>query len=443
MTSASRPVSLRGWLQSSALLAVLAGYALLLAANQSLASFQRRQVHQQLADSLKVSLQQDRGADPDRRNAELSSLGLELQVMPLTATQQPLLRSDREGRQWLESVSAVELVDGGLQSLRLRQNVTDSVQREWIGQLLLIAAAGVSSLITSGLLRLVLLRGLVRPLMRLGQQLTSLNTSSLGQQHLAVESEPEELQPIALAFNDLQDRLAASWKREQAFVDGVAHELRTPITLISGRAQRLRRQLTPASPLTPTLDQIVAEAERMSSLVSVLLDLARQDSGRLGLQQQQLDLEELLLELYERLVALAPDRLRLLEPSSDGLPQVVADPERLQQCLTALVDNALRYSSGAVDLSVGYDHGSLVLHVRDRGPGVPDAEKQQIFQRFMRGTAAVNSRGSGIGLSVVQLLMEAMGGSVQVADAPGGGADFQLRLPPVDELTPATVLPSA
>lgn len=446
MAPASRPVSLRGWLQSSALLAVLAGYAVLLMVNQSLSSVQRRQGHQQLVDALKSSLQQRAAADPEVRDSQLRNLGLELQIGPLVATQQPSLRTDALGRQWLESVSAIELEDGRLRSLRLRQNVTDSVQREWIAQMLLIAAAGASSLITSGLLRLVLRRGLVLPLARLGRQLSSLNTRSLGQQHLEVAAEPEELQPIAEAFNDLQDRLAASWKREQAFVDGVAHELRTPITLISGRAQSLRRQLPPASPLRSPLDQIVAEAQRMSSMVSVLLDLARQDSGRLGLRQRPLDLEELLLELYERLVALAPDRLRLLEPSSSGLPQASADPDRLQQCLTALVDNALRYSSSVVDLSASCEAGSsdwLVLHVRDRGPGVPDAEKTLIFERFMRGTAAVNSRGSGIGLSVVQLLMQAMGGTVQVVDAPGGGADFRLRLPPADGLTPAEVPPSA
>lgn len=443
MASSSSPVSLRAWLQSSALLVVLAGYAMLLFVNQGLASYQRRQGHQQLVESFKASMRKRGSIDLDRRNAEFNSLGLDLQLLPLTATHQPRLRGDRLGTQWLESVSDIELVDGRLRSFRLRQDVTGSVHREWIGQLLLIAAAGVSSLFTSGLLRLVLQRGLVRPLVRLGQQLASLNTSSLGRQHLTVECEPVELQAIALAFNDLQVRLAASWEREQAFVDGVAHELRTPITLISGRAQSLRRQLTPASPLIPTLDQIVAEAERMSSLVSVLLDLARQDSGRLGLQQRALDPEDLLLELYERLVALAPDRLRLLEPTSDRVPEVVADPDRLQQCLTALVDNALRYSSGTVDLSAGFEHGFLVLHVRDRGPGVSDAEKDQIFHRFMRGSAAVNSRGSGIGLSVVQLLMEAMGGSVQVEDASGGGADFQLRLPPADEFTPAMVLPSA
>jgi signal transduction histidine kinase len=68
--------------------------------------------------------------------------------------------------------------------------------------------------------------------------------------------------------------------------------------------------------------------------------------------------------------------------------------------------------------------------VRDHGPGVADLEKQRIFERFQRGAAAVNTRGSGVGLSVVQLLMGAMGGQVAVADAPGGGADFQLQLPP-------------
>ena len=167
----------------------------------------------------------------------------------------------------------------------------------------------------------------------------------------------------------------------------------------------------------------------MTSLVSALLDLARQDSGRLVLQLRPFDVEQELLELYERLLALAPERLRLLEPSADALLLAQADPDRVQQCLTALVNNALCYSEGPVELWAAREAEALVLHVRDHGPGVPDAEKRQIFQRFARGTAAVNSRGSGIGLSVVDLLMQAMGGAVQVVDVPGGGADFQLRLP--------------
>ena len=99
--------------------------------------------------------------------------------------------------------------------------------------------------------------------------------------------------------------------------------------------------------------------------------------------------------------------------------------------LTALVDNALLYTDGPVILTASSGPGGeLVLHVRDRGPGVLPSEREAIFGRFVRGSAGLASphRGSGIGLSVVRLLIEAMGGRVQVADHPGGGADFQLVL---------------
>ena len=116
---------------------------------------------------------------------------------------------------------------------------------------------------------------------------------------------------------------------------------------------------------------------------------------------------------------------------SDLLDLARNDSGRLQQCLTALVDNALLYSDGPVILSASSGPcGELVLHVIDRGPGVLPSEREAIFRRFVRGSAGLASphRGSGIGLSVVRLLIEAMGGRVQVADAPGGGADFQLVL---------------
>jgi len=116
----------------------------------------------------------------------------------------------------------------------------------------------------------------------------------------------------------------------------------------------------------------------------------------------------------------------------------------LQQCLAALIENALHYSPTPLPVSLAADQqgDALVLHVRDQGPGVAPSERETIFERFARGSAAINanSRGSGIGLAVVRLLMEAMGGSVLAADAPGGGADFQLHLPVVRSLA---VPPSA
>ena len=152
----------------------------------------------------------------------------------------------------------------------------------------------------------------------------------------------------------------------------------------------------PRGPQPPALHLIQQEAQRMGMLVSDLLDLARNDAGRLHLRCQPLLADDVLLELHERLA-----------------PQA-ADPHRLQQCLTALVDNALLCSDGPVTPAASTGPaGELVLHVIDCGSA---------------GLAS-SHRGSGIGLSVVRLLIEAMGGRVQVAAQPGGGADFQLLLP--------------
>ncbi|MEX0588112.1 MAG: HAMP domain-containing sensor histidine kinase, partial [Cyanobium sp.] len=322
-------------------------------------------------------------------------------------------------------------------TLLVEQNVSASVRQERLAFWLLAVAAGVSSLFTSGLLRLVLQRGLVQPLEEFTAQLSATQAPPQPSDQIPVAEQPEELRPIAGAFNDLQSRLAVSWERQRSFVDGVAHELRTPITLISGHAQRLLRQ-PGAGAAEPSLRLIQQEAQRMGSLVSDLLDLARQDSGRLVLRRRPIVADDALLQAYERLAPSSNWRLHIESPP-EGLPVGMGDPERLQQCLAALIENALHYSPAPLPVTLAADvvAGALVLHVRDQGPGVDSAERELIFERFARGSAAINanSRGSGIGLAVVRLLMEAMGGSVLVGEAPAeGGADFQLHLPLVRSL---------
>ena len=186
------------------------------------------------------------------------------------------------------------------------------------------------------------------------------------------------------------------------------HELRTPITLIAGHAEGLLRR----GPQPSALQLIQQEAQRMGTLVADLLDLARNDAGRLHLRIQPLQADDVLLELHERMAPQAAGRLRL--DACAAAPRATADPHRLQQCLTALVDNALLCSDDPVTPAASTGPaGELVLHVIDCGSA---------------GLASPR-RGSGIGLSVVRLLIEAMGGRVQVAAQPGGGADFQLLLP--------------
>ncbi len=421
---------LRLWLQSTSLLAVLAGYSLLLLANQRIAGFDRTAAHRQTVEQLSAELERRATSSDQLQPLLASSLlpNLRLSLLPVgeePADAQPLQRGDQA---WLVSQRPLQLADGSSAGLLVEQDVSASVRRERLNFWLLLAAAGGSSLFTSALLRLVLHRGLVRPLREFTAQLSATPVPPAPGDALDVAAQPEELQPIAVAYNQLHQRLCASWERQRAFVDGVAHELRTPITLISGHAQGLLRR----PPQPPALLLIQEEAQRMGTLVSDLLDLARNDSGRLHLRRQPLVADDVLLALYERMAPQAAGRLRL--QACAEAPTANADPHRLQQCLTALVDNALLYSPapGPVTLAASTGlAGELVLHVIDCGPGVPSEEREAIFGRFVRGSAGLASprRGSGIGLSVVRLLIEAMGGRVQVADHPGGGADFQLLLP--------------
>jgi two-component system OmpR family sensor kinase len=419
-----RPLpSLRLWLLSTSVLSVIAGYALLFALQTTISNKRRLSSHQQLVEAVV------------RRPDAPAPLGVELSPLPDGQELPPLLQSDPDGEAWISSVVAVSRAEGGSQLLLVRQNVTDSLTAERFSQLLLIAAAGLSTLLTSLLLRLVLWRGLVRPLKDLSLELDGLTADSLGEHLLPVETQARELQPIALAFNRLQQRLEAAWLRERRFVDGVAHELRTPITLISGRSQRLLRASHP-EPMHESLRQIQEEAGRMASLIRALLELARNDSQRLNLVLAPIDAEQLLLEAFECLLPSAPDRLQLGLPPEEPPPPIEADAERLQECLAALVENALLYSDGPVQLWLGCSRETggqqLVLHVSDHGPGIPLEERSRVLERFARGSTSSGTRGSGIGLAMVQELSAAMGAELRIRDrldaATGvaAGADLQL-----------------
>ena len=283
---------LRLWLQSTSLLAVLAGYSLLLLFNQQLAGLHRNAAHRKLAEQLAAELS-SRASERRQLQPLLEAAllpGWRLQLLQPWGSRasgpmaMPALES-RGGQEWLLSQVPLALSDGSRAQLLVEQNVTSSVQQERLAFWLLVVAAGLSSLFTSGLLRLVLRRGLVQPLQEFTTQLSATQAPPLASDQIPVSEQPEELQPIALAFNDLQQRLTVSWERQRSFVDGVAHELRTPITLISGHAQRLLRQ-PGLEASAPSLRLIEQEAMRMGSLVSNLLDLARQYSGRLQLRRQ-------------------------------------------------------------------------------------------------------------------------------------------------------------
>jgi two-component system OmpR family sensor kinase len=469
---AARPAaSIRRHLQATSLLAVLAGYVVLLVVNRQLSTRVRHERHVAQVQETTRLLQQllpeqtDTLGELQRHLADLASPSLLVWMVwlePEPPSRAPVilpsgvafqefhaghalvraadaaLRVDAKphefrfnGRTYFTCAMPVNLAGRSYQ-LRFLQDFTLETEQEQLINLLLVAVAGASALFTSALLRLVIHRGLL-PLDLFSSTLSSISTRSLSTERLSLKGQPTELHPIANAFNDLLDRLAEAWEHQRTFVNGVSHELRTPITLISGYSRRLLRRAEGLKPeQRDQLELVASEAESMGRLVNDLLEIARDDAGRLQLESLQLDPATLLEELHRRLQDTSNGRL-LLQPFPSSYADVCADPERLSQCLTNLVENALKYSpaSQPIELALSSDANQVVLHVRDHGAGVPAAERERIFGRFVRGSGSADTSGHGIGLAVVKTLMERMAGAVVVGDTQGGGADFQLRLPAV------------
>ncbi len=445
------------------LLAVLGGYALLIVATALLASQERRSQHRATAAKVSQVLFARRPV-PQTLYAISATMAQLIspnflgwvetdQGIPYGATDQIRLFSIPTGvplthlpglkrgsdqvavvrvaeRTYLTSSQQIQL---GARTARLRflEDITQKLAQQRLLLILMVAAAGIATLFTGLLLRPVLVRGL-SPLDDLGQRMQAISTDSLDSQRVLVASQPKELAPIALAFNDLLDRLSASWERQRSFANGVSHELRTPISLIRNYASSLRRRsLDLSDQQAEQLALIEDEATRMGRLVADLLALTRIDAHRTLMPFEPFDVAQAIERVAERLRSRCYGRLRICPGATQKARTfALGDADRFEQCLANLIENAQKYDPGAGPIQLRLDASldRVVVHVIDSGPGVPDREKALIFERFGRGRHSSAIPGSGVGLAVVRALMEAMGGSVSVADGPQGGADFQLRL---------------
>jgi signal transduction histidine kinase len=209
-------------------------------------------------------------------------------------------------------------------------------------------------------------------------------------------------------------------QRRQLVAD-VSHELRTPLTALQALLENLADGVV--TPDAETLESAVAQTRRLGRLVSQLLDLSRLEAGQLPLHVEHVALSDFVDVVLREARAHAADGVTLAAkvPSSLG---VDADPERLHQVLTNLLDNAIRYSPPGGRVVVGAEPSAsgVRLSVTDDGPGIAPAERERVFERFSRTDAAraAADGGSGLGLSITRWLVELHGGTVRVADATPG-----------------------
>jgi signal transduction histidine kinase len=241
----------------------------------------------------------------------------------------------------------------------------------------------------------------------------------------------DEISRLAATLNDMLGRLQAAVEHERRFVADASHELRTPLALLRTELDlALRRPRTPRE-LEDALRSAAEETERLSRLADDLLLIARADQGSLPLRREVLFAGDLLTEAAERFASRAETLGRKLnvEPTD---AYVDADPVRVGQALVNLVDNALTHGAGTVELAAEERAGCVELHVRDEGEGFPERFRDRAFDRFSRADEARGRGGSGLGLSIVELVARAHGSGAALRNRARGGADVWLSLPRAD-----------
>ncbi len=229
--------------------------------------------------------------------------------------------------------------------------------------------------------------------------------------------------------------IRAAFATERRFVAAASHELRTPAAIIHASGEVLQRENLVREDGAALVSGIVAEADRLGRLVAGLLALSASRADPDAVHLEPLDLGALAADAGARTGALAAERGCAIAVTPDPVPvlPVLGDPDRLLQVLLVLLDNATRHSPPGADvtLDMGRRDGRAWVSVTDRGPGVPAAARERIFEPFARAVGARGRRpeGTGLGLAVARTLVERHHGSIAVDAGPGGGATFTVTLP--------------
>jgi signal transduction histidine kinase len=247
---------------------------------------------------------------------------------------------------------------------------------------------------------------------------------------------PHEVQDLTRAFNSMVTRVESSQKSQRDFVANVSHELRTPLTSIQGFAQAILDDTADTPEARKQAAQIIyAEAGRMHRLALDLLDLARLEAGTADLKMSPVDMGALLRNIVEKFTRQAQKAAVDLQANiPEHLPALIGDGDRLAQVFTNLVDNALKFTPvhGQVTLNAVQAGPEMEISITDTGIGVPQEALPRLFDRFYQvdpSRAGGERHGAGLGLAIVQEIIQAHDGRISVRSEVGRGTTFMIHLP--------------
>ncbi|MCL1869366.1 MAG: HAMP domain-containing histidine kinase [Promicromonosporaceae bacterium] len=308
--------------------------------------------------------------------------------------------------------------------------VTAAAALTWLGLRVHLGPSRTFPLVIvlSLLLTQLLARGMTSPLREMTAAAQAMAAGDYHQRVTATSS--DEVGALAAAFNQMAEDLDSADRTRRDLIANVSHELRTPVAALQAQLENMVDGVTEPTPAT--LELSLAQTERLTRLVTYLLDLSRVEAGASALTITEIGVGDFLEEVAQSLSMVeAAKNLRYVVDVTPEDLSLEADAERLRQIVVNLLQNAIRHSpgDGEIRLDAYPQDDDVVIEVSDDGPGIAPQDRERVFERFARG-GATSSGGTGIGLAIVRWAVDLHGGHVEVADSPvGKGATMRLVLP--------------
>ena len=287
------------------------------------------------------------------------------------------------------------------------------------GLILLIGLAGGWWLVSRSL----------KPISNISATAVKISAGDLSQRINVAEAE-SELGQLAAVLNSTYARLEAAFAQQQQFTSDAAHELRTPVAVMLAHAQTALNRERTAPEYRDTVETCQRAAQRMRRLIESLLALARLDAGQEQMKQLQFDFSKTIADCVELVKPIAEERGVKISTELSTL-EITGDSERLAQIVTNLLTNAIQYNlpDGEVRVKLESQNGLAVLTVSDTGQGIAAEDLPRVFERFYRADKSRSTGGNGLGLAISKAVVEAHGGTIEVASKENVGTTFTVRLP--------------
>jgi heavy metal sensor kinase len=316
-----------------------------------------------------------------------------------------------------------------LMQIGVRRDLIDNALKQMMRITILVAPVG---LMVAVLASWWMAGRALRPVTRLTQ--TAEKIGILGLDHrLPIHGTGDELDRLSITFNDMFARLAKAIGEMKQFTASISHELRTPLTALRGEAEVMLLQPHSVKEYQRMLASHLEEYDRLARLINRLLTLARADAGEIPMHPVPVDLAQLAQYLVEQFEIVASSKQVSLSIESDESVLVEADHDWLETAILNLLDNAIKYTleGGCVIVRVKNQESERMLEVQDTGIGIPSDALPHIFERFYRADPSRDggSESAGLGLSLVQWIIEQHCGRIDVISEPGKGSCFTVWLP--------------